>query len=112
MMLKPKPLISSQKESSGPSPIKKGNLSEAIRYKVKNEDGSISTVKTISIGTDDGEVVIPTVVNGKVLGYDAAIEHFYKTGENFGTFKTIKEANSYAKALHERHAKELNKGGK
>lgn len=90
-----------------PKPILPGNLSEAIRYRVKNADGSVSTVRTMSIGTDAGEVLIPTVIDGKVVSDEAAIEHFKKTGENFGTFKTPEEATAYAMALHDRHAKQL-----
>lgn len=74
-----------------------------IRNRVRNPDGSISTVRTISIGTDQGEVLIPTVVGDKVLSNDEAIDHFRKTGENFGTFKSVDEANSYADALHKYH---------
>ncbi|GAB7553103.1 hypothetical protein NRB_26090 [Novosphingobium sp. 11B] len=94
-----------------PKPLIPGNLSEAIRYRVKNSDGSVSTVRTMSIGTDEGEVLIPTVVDDKVVSDEAAIEHFRKTGENFGTFKTPEEATAYAMALHSRHEAQLAKEG-
>jgi hypothetical protein len=80
-----------------------GNLPTDIRYRVKNKDGSISTVRTMSIGTDQGEVLIPTVINNRVVSDKEAIDHYYKTGENFGVFGTPEEATAYAKDLHNYH---------
>ena len=88
-------------------PIIPGNLSEDIREKVQNSDGSVSTVRTISIGTDKGEVVIPTVIGGKVVDNEEAIAHYKRTGENFGTFGNVSEANDYAEQLHLRHQQQL-----
>lgn len=96
-----------QEAGTPPQPIDKGNLPLGIRYKVKNQDGSISTVRTISIGTDDGEVLIPTVINNKVVSNDEAIRHFEKTGENFGTFRNVADADAYAEWLHNQHARQL-----
>lgn len=84
-----------------------GNLPLEIRYRVPNAGGSVSTVRTISIGTDKGEVLIPTVVNGRVVGDEEAIAHYRRTGENFGTFRTPEEATAYAEALHRSHELEL-----
>ena len=90
-----------------PKPAIPGNLPTDIRYRVKNDDGSVSTVRTISIGPDKGEVVIPTVINGRVVSNDEAIAHYRKTGENFGTFRTIEDANAFAQALHRQHEQQL-----
>lgn len=90
-----------------PMPVIAGNLPLGIRYRVKNPDGSISTVRTMSIGTDGGEVLIPTVVGGRVVSDEEAIAHFGRTRENFGTFRTPDEATAYAKWLHTQHEAEM-----
>lgn len=82
-----------------------GNIDTKNRPQVKNPDGTISTVRTISIGTEKGEVLIPTVVGNKVVSDDAAIQHYRKTGQHFGIFSTPADANAFAKALHEQQAK-------
>lgn len=83
-----------------------GNIDLTNRPIVKNEDGSISTVRSMSFQDDDGkEVLIPTVVNGKIVSDDEAIQHYYDTGEYLGKFDTIEEANSYAELLHEQQEK-------
>jgi len=90
-------------------PLTAGNLPLSIQHRVQNADGSVSTVRTISIGTDKGEVLIPTVIGDKVVSNEEAIQHYKETGENFGTFKTPEEADQYAEWLHNKHAEELSK---
>jgi len=90
--------------------IHAGNLPTDIRNKVTNPDGTISTVRTMSIGVDGGEVLIPTVVGGRVLSDQDAIAHYRSTGENFGTFRTPDEATTYAKQLHGYHEGLLGRG--
>lgn len=90
-----------------PLPLIEGTLPTGIRYRVENPDGSVSTVRTISIGVDEGEVLIPTVIGDRVVTDDEAIEHFYQTGEHFGIFPTPDEATRYADWLHNQHQAEM-----
>ncbi len=67
---------------------------------VKNEDGSISTVNSMTVEFDDGYFVLPTVIGDKVHDEDFAVAYFRKTGEHLGAFQDMETANEYAEALH------------
>lgn len=70
------------------------------RPTVVNEDGSVSTVCSLTIECDDGVFVIPTVVGDKVVSDETAIAYFQKTGEHLGSFDGIPDAEAYAQDLH------------
>jgi hypothetical protein len=93
-----------------PQPVVPGNLPLEVTQVVKNDDGSISTVRTISVGVDGGEVLIPTAIGGRVVSDEEAIAHYKETGENFGTFSTAEEATAYAEALHRSHEGQVPRG--
>ena len=84
----------------GVTPIEAGNIDIASRPTVQNDDGSVSTVRSISIEEDGKEVLIPTVVEGKVVSDEEAISYYQITGQNLGRFKNAEEADKYAVALH------------
>ncbi|HGN8793817.1 TPA: hypothetical protein ACK1ZR_003740 [Klebsiella michiganensis] len=92
--------------------VTQGNINLFNRPSVKNEDGTISTVRTISIGTDAGEVLIPTVSDdGKLLSDDDAIALYEKTGKHLGIFDNPDDATAYAEKLHDQQDQYYVKGG-
>lgn len=82
-----------------------GNIDLASRPVVKNRDGSISTVRSITVTDENGRaVLIPTVVGNAVVPNDEAVRHWRQTGEQLGMFDTIENADRYARQLHEDQA--------
>lgn len=78
----------------------RGNIDLNNRPVVKNPDGSVSTVRSISVNMDGKEVLIPTVIGGRVVSDKDAINHYRRTGQHLGIFDSIDEANTYAEQLH------------
>jgi len=91
--------------------ITPGNIDLSTRPQVKNKDGSISTVRSITVEMDGKHFVIPTVTDdGKIVSNKKAIQIAKDTGKNLGVFETAKQANEFAQALHESEAKKLDAG--
>lgn len=85
-----------------------GNINLSDRPRVKNADGSVSTVRSISINADGKEILIPTVSeDGRIMSDQEAIQQYKTTGRNLGKFNTPAEATAYAKTLSQEQGKKL-----
>lgn len=80
--------------------VEEGNIDLNNRPIVKNNDGSISTVRSMSVEMDGQHILIPTVVGNKVVSDKEAFKHFQETGEHLGIFDNQKDADKYAQKLH------------
>jgi len=96
---------------AAPGLIASGNIDLNSRPVVRNPDGTISTVRSMSFGDEQGrEVLVPTVSDsGQVLSNQQAIDQYYNTGRHLGVFTSPDAATAYALALHQ--AQEAQYGG-
>jgi hypothetical protein len=87
--------------------IEPGNIDIHNRPVVHNPDGTISTVRSISIQDDQGRVIlIPTVIGNRVVSNKEAEAEYWRTGQHLGIFSSEKAAKAYAESLHEEQAQE------
>lgn len=85
-----------------------GNIDLLHRPRVRNSDGSISTVRSFSVNLDGREVLLPTVSDdGRIMSEDEAIRTFQRTGRHLGMFDSPSSATAYAEKLHEDQARLL-----
>ncbi len=83
-----------------------GNIDLKARPVVKNGDGSVSTVRSMSFEEDGSEVLVPTVSDdGRLLSDDEAIALYRQTGKHLGKFGSPDDATSYAQSLHDDQAR-------
>ena len=79
----------------------KGNIDLFNRPVTQNEDGTISTVRSMSFNDGNHEVLIPTVADdGAILSEEDAINNYFQTGKHLGKFNSVEDANQYAENLH------------
>lgn len=96
--------------AKSPGLLTPGNIDIHARPTVQNEDGSISTVESMSFEERGKEILVPTISDdGKHLTDDQAIALYHKTGKHFGIFDNPEHADAYAQLLHEEQANEYGK---
>lgn len=89
-----------------PGMVAKGNIDLYNRPQVKNADGSISTVRSMSFSSDGREVLVPTVSpDGRIWSNEEAIQNYFSTGQHLGVFDTTDNATNYALKLHQQQDK-------
>jgi len=96
--------------------ISYGNINMLNRPRIVNADGSISTVRSISISENFTfgdtkftiQVLIPTVFEDGVVSNAVAISRYKKSGEHLGKFSTIKDVNRYSIMLHDMEEARIN----
>lgn len=87
--------------------LEPGNIDLANRPVVRNPDGSISTLSSMSFGEDGREVLVPTIApSGTRLSPEGAMAMYRATGKNLGKFSDPASADRYAEQLHEQQAAE------
>jgi hypothetical protein len=83
-------------------PLEPGNIDLANRPIVKNTDGTISTIRSMSFNDGQQEVLVPTISDdGKELSPNQAIQQYLSSGRHLGKFSTPDSATKYAKQLHD-----------
>ena len=113
-----KPPVAAKLPAKPPvKPTVSGNIDLSKRKPVTLPSGEQATIRSMSVGFDDGEVLIPTIgPNGENWdpdtdkGYDAAVSHYKKTGQHLGKFKTPDEASAYGEWLHNQEAERIGVG--
>jgi hypothetical protein len=96
--------------------ISYGNIDMLNRPRIVNADGSISTVRSISISESFTfgnskftiQVLIPTVFKDGVVSDAVAISRYKKSGEHLGKFSTVKDVNRYSIMLHDMEEARIN----
>ena len=81
-------------------PLVPGNIDLNNRIILWNGDGTYSTEISFSVEIDGLEVLLPLIVDGKLVSEEEAIQHFFETGKHLGMFASVEECDAYAVELH------------
>ncbi len=85
-----------------------GNIDLFNRPQFRQSDGSISTVRSMSVNINGKEILLPTIgiKNGRPaqLTDKEAIQQYNATGKHLGKFATPEEATKMAEIIHNQQA--------
>lgn len=89
-------------------PLEEGNIDVEARWKsgkmVRNPDGTVSTLRSISFREDGKEVLIPTINDdGQEMSNKEAIAYYKRTGRHLGKFRNSEDATQFAINLSQEH---------
>ena len=91
-----------------PAVLESGNINLNKRPRVRNADGSTSTVRSISVNVDGREVLIPTVSDdGRIMSNKEAVTQYRQTGKHLGIFANPQDATRYANRLHGQQERQM-----
>jgi hypothetical protein len=91
--------------------IQEGNIDLSSRKPVQT-NGGYATVRSMSFSDSPGiEILIPTVVNGKIVSDADAIKNYYQTGQHLGKFTSPEAANKEAERIHNAEAVRIQRLG-
>lgn len=90
-----KPIVAVNNDYDLTQAPRRGNylLPDINRPYYINEQGNEVSEYKMGIGVGDKQVIIPTVVNGKQLTQEQAVDRYLKTGLHMGQFDTVEDAN-------------------
>lgn len=95
--------------TNAPGMLAPGNINLGGRPILHNPDGTVSSERSFSIGTDQGEVLIPRIFDGKDHTEREAIDHYKQTGQHMGIFDSPAHADAYAEKIHSRNIQSSSK---
>lgn len=89
--------------------LSQGNIDLRNRKPTLLPTGDYATVRSMSFSDQPNkEILIPTIgPQHQQWSDNQAIDAYYRTGQNLGTFSNPSAANSYAEALHRREANRI-----
>lgn len=94
-----------QRMNHKPGVVEEGNINHQGRPEIRNPDGTVSTVRSMSFNDGPGrEVLIPTAYGGAVHSDDEAIANYRATGQHMGVFSTPDQATAHAQRVHDDYA--------
>lgn len=92
-------------ERTGENSVENGNIDLSKRPFIKNKDGSVSSIRSITIEEDGKYINIPTVIGNNIVSDEEAIDYYHSTGEHLGKYKTQDEAIKAAEEISKQQEK-------